>query len=683
MKREAAPPMPPFTLPIAPLPTPDAPESAWPARNQQWLNECFRRWADRLANGLADAPPAELPAAPEGVLPAAMRVGLLFGLSPFEQQLLTLAAGVELHAGLRQAVTEAQAAGTVHAGSEPRRARDGVLTFSLALAMLPEPHWDAISPAAPLRRWALLSFDLGAGAAQATVRIDERLLHQLAGVAAFDDALLGIARFDEASAVPAANAANENVPTDNAPTEALLARTAAALSPPGTPRPGPTVLLKADPAQRSEACMLAATAWARLGWRSLRVDADALPHDARELAVLARHVEREAALAGAGITLLLGAEAGLSASAQRFLGETAAPLILVGSLNAGQWPLVAARHGLALQVPAMPAPEPEGLPEALRAALRQATRQFQIDTPALQLALDEARAAASAEAGAAGLWHALRVAARGGLEGLAQRLDSETRLADLVLPAHAMAQLKDIGAQLRLRHQVYGDWGFGAPGTRGLGIAALFTGESGTGKTLAAEAIANEAGLDLFRVDLASTVSKYIGETEKNLARLFDAADASGAVLLFDEADALFGKRSEVKDSHDRYANIEVAYLLQRIESYRGLAILTTNLKGALDRAFLRRLRFVVTFPFPDAELRAQIWQRALPARAPVQGLDFAQLGRIKVAGGSIRNIALGAAFIAAARQGPIDAQCIAQAARAEFMKLERSGADASLEGLA
>jgi SpoVK/Ycf46/Vps4 family AAA+-type ATPase len=277
----------------------------------------------------------------------------------------------------------------------------------------------------------------------------------------------------------------------------------------------------------------------------------------------------------------------------------------------------------------------------------------------------------------------LRVAARGGLEGLAERLDSATRFEDLVLPDPVMAQLREIGSQLRLRERVYGEWGFGARGTRGQGIAALFTGDSGTGKTLAAEAIANEAGLDLYRVDLASTVSKYIGETEKNLARLFDAAEASGAVLLFDEADALFGKRSEVKDSHDRYANIEVAYLLQRIETYRGLAILTTNLKSALDRAFLRRLRFVVTFPFPDAALRARIWQRALPPAAPVQGLDFAQLGRIKVAGGSIRNIALGAAFLAAARPGPIDGQCIAAAARAEFAKLERSGADASLEGLA
>ncbi len=151
------------------------------------------------------------------------------------------------------------------------------------------------------------------------------------------------------------------------------------------------------------------------------------------------------------------------------------------------------------------------------------------------------------------------------------------------------------------RAQVYEQWGFAAKSSRGLGISALFAGASGTGKTLAAEVLANELRLDLYRIDLSQVVSKYIGETEKNLRRVFDAAEDGGAVLLFDEADALFGKRSEVKDSHDRYANIEVSYLLQRMEAYRGLAILTTNMKDALDTAFLRRIRFVVTFPFPDA----------------------------------------------------------------------------------
>src|SRR4029077_2109583 len=163
--------------------------------------------------------------------------------------------------------------------------------------------------------------------------------------------------------------------------------------------------------------------------------------------------------------------------------------------------------------------------------------------------------------------------------------------------------------------------------------------------TMAAEVLANRLRLDLYRIDLSQVVSKYIGETEKNLRRVFDGAEEGGAVLLFDEADALFGKRSEVKDSHDRYANIEVSYLLQRMESYRGLAILTTNMKQALDPAFLRRLRFVVQFPFPDTAERARIWERVFPVATPTENLELRKLARLNVAGGNIRNIALHGAF--------------------------------------
>src|SRR4029077_8125382 len=166
-----------------------------------------------------------------------------------------------------------------------------------------------------------------------------------------------------------------------------------------------------------------------------------------------------------------------------------------------------------------------------------------------------------------------------------------------------------------------------------LGLSVMFVGASGTGKTMAAEVIASELGLDLFRIDLSQVVNKYIGETEKNLRRIFDAADESGAILLFDEADALFGKRSEVKDSHDRYANIEVSYLLQRMEAYRGLAILTTNMKSALDPAFLRRIRFIVQFPFPDEAERAAIWRRVFPSEADTLGLDHDRLACLRIAG--------------------------------------------------
>ncbi|MCX6924373.1 MAG: ATP-binding protein [Verrucomicrobia bacterium] len=270
------------------------------------------------------------------------------------------------------------------------------------------------------------------------------------------------------------------------------------------------------------------------------------------------------------------------------------------------------------------------------------------------------------------LWEACRVQARLKLDDLAQRIEPFAGWDDLVLPGPQKQILREVSAHVRQRAKVYETWGFASKGARGLGISALFTGISGTGKTMAAEVLASELRLDLYRIDLSSVVSKYIGETEKNLRRVFDAAEAGGAILLFDEADALFGKRSEVKDSHDRYANIEVSYLLQRMEAYRGLAILTTNLKDSLDTAFMRRIRFVVQFPFPDAAHRAEIWRRIFPADTPTEALDPLKLSRLNVAGGNIRNIALNAAFLAADANEPVCMGHLLRAARAECVKMEK-----------
>ncbi|MGH7938513.1 MAG: ATP-binding protein, partial [Bryobacteraceae bacterium] len=238
-----------------------------------------------------------------------------------------------------------------------------------------------------------------------------------------------------------------------------------------------------------------------------------------------------------------------------------------------------------------------------------------------------------------------------------------------------------IALQVRHRTRVCDDWGFAEKSERGLGLSALFAGPSGTGKTLAAEILANELRLDLFRIDLSAVVSKYIGETEKNLRRVFDAAEEGGVILLFDEADALFGKRSEVKDSHDRYANVEISYLLQRMEAYRGLAILTTNMKEALDPAFLRRLRFVVQFPFPDQAQRAEIWRRIFPAKTPTDALDLDKLSRLSISGGNIRSIALNAAFAAADANAPVQMAHLLGAARLEYDKLEKPLTETELGG--
>jgi len=258
------------------------------------------------------------------------------------------------------------------------------------------------------------------------------------------------------------------------------------------------------------------------------------------------------------------------------------------------------------------------------------------------------------------------------LENLAQRIEPVAQWNDLVLPPSEKAILQEISSHVRHRSKVYESWGFGGTCRRGLGISALFAGSSGTGKTMAAEVLANTLHLDLYRIDLSSVINKYIGETEKNLRRVFDAAEDGGAILFFDEADALFGKRSEVKDSHDRYANIEINYLLQRMESYRGLAVLATNMRSALDPAFLRRIRFVTNFPFPEFAQREEIWQRVFPADAPTEGLNASLLARLAIPGGNIRNIAMNAAFRAAEEGTPVRMTHLAHSARHEFVKLEK-----------
>jgi SpoVK/Ycf46/Vps4 family AAA+-type ATPase len=269
------------------------------------------------------------------------------------------------------------------------------------------------------------------------------------------------------------------------------------------------------------------------------------------------------------------------------------------------------------------------------------------------------------------LWDDCLLMTRPRMDALAQRIVAKATWDDIVLPGPELTLLRRVASQLRHRMTVYETWGFARRMNRGLGISALFAGPSGTGKSMAAEVIANDLRLTLYRIDLSAVVSKYIGETEKNLSRLFDAAEEGGALLLFDEADALFGKRSEVKDSHDRYANIEINYLLQRMEAYRGVAILATNMKSALDTAFMRRLRFIVSFPFPSVVERTLMWARAFPERVPTEELVPARLALLPATGGMIHNIALNAAFTAADRDVPVSMDIVMEVARTEFRKLE------------
>ncbi|MDQ3855696.1 MAG: AAA family ATPase, partial [Chloroflexota bacterium] len=270
------------------------------------------------------------------------------------------------------------------------------------------------------------------------------------------------------------------------------------------------------------------------------------------------------------------------------------------------------------------------------------------------------------------LFAAVRTHSAGDLGSFARKVTPSYGWEDIVLPPDRMRQLREICSYVQYRALVYDEWGFDHKLALGKGLNVLFAGPSGTGKTMAADIIAGELGLDLYKIDLSAVVSKYVGDTEKHLSRIFAAAEASSSILFFDEADALFGKRGEVRDSHDRYANLEVSYLLQRMEEYDGVVILTTNLRKNMDEAFVRRLHFTVEFPFPDQQDRQRIWERIWPDRSPLTPeLDLSFMSRsFDMAGGSIRNVALGAAFLAAAEGSAIGMEHLVHATRREYQKL-------------
>ncbi|MBB2924034.1 AAA family ATPase [Cellulomonas cellasea] len=299
-------------------------------------------------------------------------------------------------------------------------------------------------------------------------------------------------------------------------------------------------------------------------------------------------------------------------------------------------------------------------PEQVARAAASALAQARVE-PDGQVTAEHLRAGARAENGSA-------------LDGLARRIEPAVGWADLVLPRAPLVALREVALRARHRERVLGDWSMRPGGGRGHGVAALFAGDSGTGKTMSAEVVAHELGLDLYVVDLATVVDKYIGETEKNLERIFGAAAEVNGVLLFDEADAIFGRRSEVRDSHDRYANIESAYLLQRMESFDGLAILATNLRANIDEAFTRRLDVLVDFPLPDAEHRRALWDRCLGTlvpRDPDVDLDFVA-GAFELAGGAIRSSAVTAAYLAADDGGTVRMTHVISAVEHEYRKLGR-----------
>jgi hypothetical protein len=553
-----------------------------------------------------------------------------FGLSPFERSVLLLAAGPELVGEVTAEIVAA--AGVPHP------------TFGLALRLLPGAHWSALTPTAPLRRWQLVRLLDPTSPARSPLVIDERVLHHLLGVGYLDPDVAALARADEPLRVPATCLVD------------AAARVATAWE------TGRGVVLRGP--QPANLAPVAAAAAKALGRDLLTLATTDLPTPPADRERLLRLLERESVLAGTAWAFDGGGEN--APWVARAVTAIDAPAVVLGGP-----PVPGA---VTVTVPRLSVDERSSVLAACSAGPGSTPDEIRSAAAAFDLPVTDLEAAAADAARGRPLWAACRERARRRFDGLARLVEPHHVWDDLVLPPGQLAQLHGLVDSVRHRTTVNEVWGFAAGNGRGLGTAALFAGPSGTGKTLAAEVVAGELGLDLLVVDLSQVMSKYIGETEKHLARLFDTAEDSGAVLLFDEADTLFGKRTEVRDSHDRYANLEVGYLLQRVESFRGLAILTTNARGALDPAFLRRLRVVVSFPYPDAAARAELWRRAFPAGVPTADLDHAALATVDLPGGGIAAAALNAAYLGAGR-GLVTVEDVATATKWELAKHGRTSA--------
>ena len=597
-----------------------------------------------------------------------------FSLSEFERDILLLCVGLELIPIWGDLCAEIA-----------NDLKQTYVTFSLAMSVLDHPDWSAFSPASNLRQWHLVEVGAGNALTACPLRIDERILHYLMGDQHLDQRLLQLVEPIIANSVQIEShqqVVNQAIATwESANNDIQL---------------GHLPVLQLCGEDVASKMAIAFDVCKNLELTLYKIPANLLPHDLSNLQLIAQLCDREYYLDD--IALLLDCDRDEAPNPQQdmaigYLIEILqCPMIISSQTRRRQHQ----RTILTFDVRSPSVDEQQTLWEeslsdldseikdSLNGSIHELVSYFNLSPTHIYNASLKAKSTHLQSSNSTfhqSLWESCRAQSRPRLDELAQSVETTATWEDLILPSKEKFVLHDIAAHVRQRLTVYEKWGFAGRSRRGLGISALFAGTSGTGKTMAAEVLGNELQLDVYRIDLSSVIDKYIGETEKNLKRIFDAAEGGGVILLFDEADALFGKRTEVKDSHDRHANVGVSYLLQRMEAYRGLAVLTTNLKNSLDQAFLRRLRFVIQFPFPDAEQRAEIWRRAFPTLTPTLELDYLKLGKLSVAGGNIRNIALNSAFIAADHNEPVQMKHILQAAKIEYIKLEKPMMDAETKG--
>jgi len=587
-----------------------------------------------------------------------------FRLTPFEYELLVLAVGLEIDNELSSLIYE------VNGNKE-----EYLPTLSFVLGAFEDAHWSALSPQGALRYWQLIQLNKKDILTSSTFSADERILHFLTGIQAMDNRL--------SPYLNAIGSRQELVDSHKEIARQIEARLSGIKD-----RDRPPMIQLMGKSVEDQKAIFSSVA-STFGLLAFSLPIELLPASFRELADFFKLWSREAIL---NKYILCIEAAGLEEM------EKNRQDLLERALDKVQGIVVICtehrfkrlhRDIEILQIEKPLRSEQEELwkkhlgdiGSTLNGTLGNIVAQFNLDSYTIAEVAAKAKSQKTQATSEVNdmesfyrfLWKSCCKHTRPDLSNLAQRIEPIATWEDLILPDAQLETLRNICTQVQHRQQVYHEWGFASTSNRGLGISAMFAGESGTGKTMASEVIANALDLDLYRIDLSQIISKYIGETEKNLKSIFDAAEDSGAILLFDEADALFGKRSEVKDSHDRNANIEVSYLLQKMEAYRGLAILTTNMKSALDTAFLRRIRFVIQFPFPDAEMRYRIWTKVFPNQTPIDALDFKRLANLNVAGGNIKNIAMNAAFSAARKENPISMLDLQQAAKSEYMKLEKN----------
>jgi len=611
---------------------------------------------------IAQAEKAMLDAETVSPPPAAVILSRCLGLSRFEQNLLLLCAAMELDPQMANLCCRAQ-----------NDAERSYPTFALAFNAFEQPNWNVLAATSPLRHWRLLDIHQPGPRplTVAALHLDERILNYIKGLNYLDDRLTAyIAPLDIADSQQSELPASQQTLVD-----AILHY----LHHAAENQAQAIQLLGMDSVSKQDVAGASAKA---LGLQLFRVPAELLPLQSSELESLARLWQRESYLLPFAL-YMDGAEendGSASQALQRFVSRFNG-LIFVDTREIRPG-LGASGMAFDVQKPAVTEQQAAWLAEIPvidRNSAGRLANQFNLNLPAIRhiakRVLPEGQA--SDDDIFNHLWQGCLLNTRPRLDKLAQRIEPKASWIDLVLPEETRLLLHQITEQVPNRHKVYDDWGFRQKMSRGLGISVLFAGASGTGKTMAAEVIAKELNLNLYRIDLSAVVSKYIGETEKNLRRVFEAAEDGGTLLFFDEADALFGKRSEVKDSHDRFANTQVADLLQRMEAYSGLAILATNMQSALDQAFCRRLRFIVNFTFPGPAERKIIWQKAFTDKVfkpetKYGDLDFERLSHFNLTGGNIHSIALNAAFLAAQSNEHVTMRHVIQSVRTEFRKLEK-----------